>query len=111
MVSNNQLSICLTCSSSITNKNIPPLSTGNFVNRLFCQEYLEALRDLNTVKECFIARAHIIGTFLKLTSGTQKGISYRGGRGHYVAIKQDPSNILSILPTKRLQDHTTITVS
>jgi hypothetical protein len=81
------------------------------VNRLFCQDYPAALRDLNTVEERFIARAHVIGAFLKLTSGAQKGTSYRGARGHYVAVKQDPSNILSILPTKRLQDHTTITVS
>jgi hypothetical protein len=110
-VTNNVLSICLTCSSSIANKNIPPFSAGNFVNRLFCQEYPAALRDLNTVEERFIARAHVIGAFLKLTSGAQKGISYRGARGHYVAVKQDPSNILSILPTKRLRDHTTITVS
>ena len=110
-VTDNRLSICLTCNSCIANKNIPPLSAGNFVNRLFCQEYPAALRDLNTVEERFIARAHVIGAFLKLTSGAQKGISYRGARGHYVAVKQDPSNILSILPTKRLQDHTTITVS
>jgi hypothetical protein len=81
------------------------------VNRLFCQDYPAALRDLNTVEERFIARAHVIGAFLKLTSGAQKGTSYRGARGHYVAVKQDPSNILSILPAKRLQDHTTITVS
>jgi hypothetical protein len=78
---------------------------------LFCQEYPAALRDLNTVEERFIARAHVIGAFLKLTSGTQKGISYRGARCHYIAVKQDPSNILPILPTKRLRDHTTITVS
>jgi hypothetical protein len=63
------------------------------------------------VEERFIARAPVIGAFLKLTSGAQRGISYRGERGHYVAVKQDPSNILSILPTKRLQDHTTITVT
>jgi hypothetical protein len=110
-VTNSRLSICLTCHSSITKKKIPPFSARNFVNRLFCQEYPAALRDLNTVEECFIARAHVISAFLKLTSGAQKGISYRGGRGHYVAVKQDPSNILSILPTKRLQDHTTITVT
>lgn len=97
--------------SVIANRSIPPLSAGNFVNRLFCQEYPLALRGLNTVEECFIARAHVIGAFLKLTSGAQKGISYRGARGHYVAVKQDPSNILSILPTKRLQDHATITVN
>jgi hypothetical protein len=110
-VSNDRLSICLTCNSCIADKTIPPLSAGNFVNRLFCQEYPACLRDLNTVEERFIARSHVIGAFLKLTSGAQKGISYRGARGHYVAVKQDPSNILSILPTKRLQDHTTITVS
>lgn len=110
-VTDNQLSICLTCSSDIARKNIPPLSAGNFVNRLFCQDYPAALRNLNTVEKCFIARAHVIGAFLKLTSGAQHGISYRGARGHYVAVKQDPSNILLILPTKRLQDHTTITVS
>jgi hypothetical protein len=110
-ITNDRLSICLTCNSCIANKIIPPLSAGNFVNRLFCQEYPAALRDLNIVEERFIARAHVIGAFLKLTSGAQKGISYRGARGHYVAVKQDPSNLLSILPTKRLQDHTTITVS
>jgi hypothetical protein len=107
-ITNDRLSICFTCNGCIANKTIPPLSAGNFVNRLFCQEYPAALRDLNTVEERFIARAHVIGAFLKLTSSAQKGISYRGARGHYVAVKQDPSNILSILPIKRLQDHTTI---
>jgi hypothetical protein len=57
------------------------------VNRLFCQEYPATLGDLNTVEERLIARAHIIGIFLKLTSGAQKGISYREARGHYVAGK------------------------
>jgi hypothetical protein len=110
-VTDNRLSVCLDCNSCIAKKNIPLLSAGNFVNRLFCQDYPAALRDLNTVEERFIARAHVIGAFLKLTSGAQKGISYRGARGHYIAVKQDPSNLLSILPTRRLQDHTTITVS
>ena len=36
-IANDRLSICLTCNGCITNKNIPPLSAGNFVNRLFCQ--------------------------------------------------------------------------
>lgn len=110
-VTDDRLSVCVTCNSHIANRDIPPLSAGNFVNRLFCQDYPPALQDLNTVEERFIARAHVIGAFLKLTSGAQRGISYRGARGHYVAVKQDPSNILSILPTKRLQDHTTIVVS
>jgi hypothetical protein len=45
-VTNNPLSVCQTCNSCIANKNIPSLSAGNFVNRLFCQEYPAALRDL-----------------------------------------------------------------
>lgn len=69
------------------------------------------MRDLNIVEERFIARAYVISAFLKLTFGAQKGISYKEGRGHYVAVKQDSSNLLFILPAKRLQDHTTITVS
>jgi hypothetical protein len=103
--------ICCLCNSWIAKAEIPPLSAGNFVNRLFCQDYPDVLSGLNTVEERFIARAHVIGTFLKLTSGAQKGSGYRGGRGHYVAVKQDPSNLLTILPTRDLIAHTTITVS
>jgi hypothetical protein len=110
-VAGDKVTICSTCSSHIRKNEVPPLSAGNFVNRLFCQEYPDVLKGLNTVEERFIARAHVIGAFLKLTSGAQKGISYRGGRGHYVAVKQDPSNLLMILPTRKLLAHTTITVS
>ena len=98
-------------SSAIAKRVIPPLSAGNFVNCLFCQDYPEALKDLNTVEEAFIARAHVVCIFLKLTSGAKSGISYRGSRGHSVAVRQDPSELLRILPAARLRDHTTITVS
>lgn len=105
------VSLCTTCSFAIAKRAIPLLSAGNFVNCLFCQDYPEVLRNLNAVEEAFIARAHVVGIFLKLTSGAKKGISYRGSRGHSVAVRQDPSQLLKILPTRRLQDHTTITVS
>jgi hypothetical protein len=49
--------------------------------------------------------------FLKLTSSAKRGIGYRGSRGHCVAIKQDLSELLRILPARGLQDYTTITVS
>jgi len=105
------VSLCSICSSAVAKRAIPPLSAGNFVNCLFCQDYPAVLKNLNTVEEAFIARAHVIGMFLKLTSGAQRGISYRGSRGHCVAVRQDPSQLLRILPARRLQDHTTITVS
>jgi hypothetical protein len=60
------------------------------------------LKDLNTVKEAFIARAYILGMFLKLILGVKKGISYRGSRGYSVTVRQDPSRLLKILLTRRL---------
>ncbi|KAL5351023.1 serine/threonine protein kinase [Pseudogymnoascus australis] len=103
--------LCTTCGSAIAKRAIPPLSAGNFVNCLFCHDYPEAPKTLNTVEEAFIARAHVVGMFLKSTSGSESGISYRGIRDHSVAVKQDPSELLKILPAARLRDHTTITVS
>ncbi|KAH6665582.1 hypothetical protein B0J14DRAFT_569180 [Halenospora varia] len=85
------VSLCSIYSSTVAKRAIPPLSAGNFVNCLFCQDYPAVLKNLNTVKEAFIARAHVISMFLKLTSGAQKGISYRGSRGYCVAVKQDPN--------------------
>jgi hypothetical protein len=110
-VKDNIVSVCKSCRSAVQKRAIPPLSAGNFVNCLFCQDYPPVLKNLNTVEEAFIARAHVIGMFLKLTSGAKRGISYRGSRGHCVAVRQDPSELLKILPAKRIQDHTTITVS
>jgi hypothetical protein len=110
-VKDNMVSLCTTCNSAIAKRAIPLLSAGNFVNCLFCQDYPEVLKNLNAVEEAFIARAHVVGIFLKLTSGAKRGVSYRGSRGHSVAVRQDPSELLKILPTRRLQDHTTITVS
>jgi hypothetical protein len=110
-VKNNFVSLCSMCNVAIVKRKIPPLSAGNFVNCLFCQDYPEVLKDLNTAEEAFIARAYVLGVFLKLTSGAKRGMSYRGSRGHSVAVRQDPSRLLKILPTRRLRDHTTITVS
>ena len=110
-VKDNMVRLCPVCNSAITKRAIPLLSASNFVNCLFCQDYPEVLKNLNAVKEAFIAQAHVVSIFLKLTSGAKKGISYRGSRGHSVAVRQDPSQLLKILPTRRLQDHTTITVS
>jgi hypothetical protein len=110
-ITDDSASLCCTCSSEIAKQTIPPLSAGNFVNCLLCQDYPVVLKNLNTVEEAFIARAHVIGLFLKLTSGAKTGVSYRGSRGHCVAVRQDLSELLRILPARRLQDHTTITVS
>ncbi len=93
-VKDDMVSLCATCSPAIAKRAIPPLSAGNFVNCLFCQDYPEALKNLNTVEEAFIARAHVVGIFLKLTSGAKSGSSYRGSRGHSVAVRQDQKRTL-----------------
>ncbi len=105
------VSLCVSCNSAIAKRVVPPLSAGNFVNCVFYQDYPEALKNLNTVEEAFIARAHVVGIFLKLTSGAKRRISYRGSRGHSVAVRQDPSELLNLLLAARLRDHTTFTVS
>ncbi|KAH9222191.1 hypothetical protein DL95DRAFT_286521 [Leptodontidium sp. 2 PMI_412] len=95
------VSLCTTCNSAIAKRAISPLSAGNFVNCLFCQDYPEALKNLNTVEEAFIARAHVIGIFLKLTSGAKGGIGYRGSRGHSEAVRQDPNELLKTYSRRR----------
>jgi hypothetical protein len=96
------ISLCTAYSFAIAKRVIPLLLAGNFVKCLFCQDYPEVLKNLNAVKEAFIAQAHLVGIFLKLTSSAKKGISYRGSRGHSVAVRQDPSQLLKILPARRL---------
>ena len=78
---------------------------------MFCQDYLETLKNLNTIEEAFIARAYIVRIFLKLILDTKNKSSYRDSRGYSVAVKQDPSKLLKILLAVKLRDHTTITIS
>jgi hypothetical protein len=96
------ISLCSIYSSAVAKQATPPLSASNFVNCLFYQDYPIVLKNLNTVEEAFITRAHVISIFLKLTSSTKRGISYRGSRGHCVAVRQDLSELLRILPARRL---------
>lgn len=110
-IKDNIVSLYMTYNSAIAKWVIPPLSASNFINCLFCEDYPDTLKNLNTIEEAFITRAHVIGIFLKLTSGTKGGISYRGSRGHSVAVRQDPSELLKILSSIRLRDYTTITVN
>ena len=72
------VSLCSMCSSAVAKQAIPSLSAGNFVNCLFCQDFPTVWKNLNTVEEAFIARAHIIGIFLKLTPGAKKVLATEG---------------------------------
>jgi hypothetical protein len=59
--------------------------------------------DLTLVERQVIARSHLVGYIICLSAGTSADISYRGDRGHIVAFKQDPSDLLTILPSPDLR--------
>jgi hypothetical protein len=59
-----------------------------------------------------IALAHPIGAIIKLTGGGRSaGIEYRGSRGHFITFKQDPSQLLTILPSSPLDLYKHVTIS
>jgi len=86
-VKNDVVSMCTTCNLVIAKRVISLLSAGNFINCLFCQNYLKVLKNLNTVEEAFIIQAHVIGIFLKLTLGVKGGIGYRESRNYSIAVR------------------------
>lgn len=51
--------------------------------------------DLTLVERQVIARSHFVGYVVRLSAGTNADISYHGARGHIVAFKQDPSELLN----------------
>ena len=58
-----------------------------------------------------IARSHLIGYIIRLSTTSKAGFGYRGARGHIVAFKQDPTLLLKILPSPEIKPHHNITVS
>jgi hypothetical protein len=62
------------------------------------------------LEEKLLARAHVAGCVLRPVS-YKAGLNYRVSHGHVVAFKQDPSALLSILPSKELQLHEVMTVA
>jgi hypothetical protein len=63
---------------------------------------LENRDDLTLVERQVIARCHLIEYIVRLSAGTNADISYRGARGHIVAFKQDPTELLTILTSPDL---------
>lgn len=56
------VSLCSTCNVAIAKRKVPPLSTGNFVNCLFFQNYPEVLKDL---KRIVLKRRRLKSWYLK----------------------------------------------
>ena len=106
------VSLCIGCDTSLRRNKVPKFSASNHVNTTLCQEYPPELEGLTYIEECVIALAHPIGAIIKLTSGGRSaGIEYRGSRGHFITFKQDPSQLLTILPSSPLDLYKHVTIS
>jgi hypothetical protein len=106
--------LCAPCLRSIRasgSDSIPKFSGGNDINTTLCQHYPDCLRDLTMIEQFFISRAHLIGYVLRLSQKGKPGISYRSAAVHIMAFKQDPSELLRILPSVELDPHQFVTVS
>ena len=104
--------LCGGCGTSLQKNAVPKFSAINYINTTLCQAYPPELEGLTYIEECVIALAHPIGVIIKLTGGGRSsGIEYRGSRGHFVTFKQDPSQLLSILPSSPLELHKYVTIS
>jgi uncharacterized protein DUF6570/helitron helicase-like protein len=106
--------LCNTCGHDLElngRMSVPKISGANWVNKSLCQHQPSVFDDLTLVERQVIARCHLVGYIIRLSGGTNADVSYRGARGHIVAFKQDPSELLSILPSPDLRLSSVITVS
>ena len=106
--------ICNACGHDLELKrrmSIPKFSGANWVNKSLCQHRPTVFDELTLVERQVIARCHLVGYIVRLSRDTKAEISYSGSRGHIVAFKQDPSELLSILPSPDLRLSSIITVS
>ena len=108
------VTLCDTCGHDLEANgrlSVPKFSGANWVNNTLCQHRPSVFDDLTLVERQVIARCHLVGYIVRLSAGTSADISYRGARGHIVAFKQDPSDLLTILPSPDLRLSNIITVS
>ena len=106
--------LCNTCGHDLElngRMSVPKFSGANWVNKSLCQHQPSVFNDLTLVERQVIARCHLVGYIIRLSAGTSADISYRGARGHIVAFKQDPTDLLTILPSPDLRLSSIITVS
>jgi hypothetical protein len=98
--------ICHACGHGLElkgRKSVPKFSGANWVNKSLCQHRPTVFDELTLIERQVIARCHLVGYVVRLSRDTKAEISYSGSRGHIVAFKQDPSELLSILPSPDLR--------
>ena len=102
---------CKACYGMILQSKIPKFGSVNAVSMSTCQSYPMILKDLTSVEEAVIARAHPVISIMKLrTSGASRFISYQRIRGHAVVLPQNPGLLLDILPSSSLVLHDVIRI-
>ena len=102
---------CKACYGMILQSKIPKFGSVNAVSMSTCPSYPMILKDLTSVEEAAIARAHPVISIMKLRpSGASRFISYQRIRGHAVALPQNPGPLLDILPSSSLVLHDVIRI-
>ncbi|KAN0074376.1 hypothetical protein V8E54_008313, partial [Elaphomyces granulatus] len=109
-VRDSTVGVCSTCMKGGVSSKLK-FSGENWVNTTLCQDMPAVLADLTIVEKNVIARSHLIGYIIRLSTTSKAGVSYRGARGHIIAFKQDPTLLLKILPSPEVEPHHNITVS
>ena len=109
-VRDSTVGVCSTCIKGGVSSKLK-FSGENWVNTTLCQDMPAVLADLTIVEKNVIARSHLIGYIIRLSTTSKAGVSYRGARGHIIAFKQDPTLLLKILPSPEVEPHHNITVS
>lgn len=90
---------------SVRGKN-PKFGQRNKVNVPLCQHYPAEFHALTLVEEALIARYRPSGIILKLRRYDTTG--YDGGCDHMIVLPQDPTPLLTILPSPTLELDTII---
>ena len=109
-VRDSTVGVCSTCMKGGVSSKLK-FSGENWVNTTLCQDMPAVLANLTIVEKNVIARSHLIGYIIRLSTTSKAGVSYRGARGHIIAFKQDPTLLLKILPSPEVEPHHNITVS
>ncbi len=102
---------CKQCITSLRNGRCPKYGSTNKLSRAGCQLYPPAFDGLSMAEEAAIARAHPVTSILKLRPNRGfNPTAYHAIKGHVVLLPQNPSPLLSLLPSPEIALHDLIRV-
>lgn len=102
---------CQQCFLSLQRQELPKYGSCNNLPRVSCQSYPAVLSCLSMAEEAVIARAHPVTSILELRpNGGLNPAAYHAIKGHVVLLPQNPSPLLTLLPSPEIELHDLIRV-